>query len=497
MGTIAHLLDNKRDGLYLQNAKYSFVSGLAFGFNRPLLMLAHDPLTVPIDYADLLFIHNTAAACVSHTEEWLTQVVEIVSSERQRLQEQHRNIDNIIALRKINLGEDVAENEQFDLLDYFIPTAAYEDAFRSPQTMIYVGRKGSGKTANLYKIVDELSSDRRNHVCSIKPVAYELEGILKLLRMSASRAEKGFMLQALWKFLVYTELAFSVYEELESKPPYFEKAEEEKEFLLFVEANRDFITSEFAIRMEKAIKDLCEIDFSDLIENQRKRVSEILHNNILSRLRDYLGKVLEKKERVCVLVDNLDKSWIRGSDINLLADFLFALLSVSKSITDEFIKKGSVTWKPVKLSLLIFLRSDIFSFVMKEARERDKLSFKRMEWTDPFLLQQIIEERFLKSTNRTLKSDDVWKEYFVETIDDMPTKDYLVSRIIPRPRDIIYLCRSALAHAVNHKHDRIEAVDIKQAEKEYSQYAFNSVEAETSTQLEHFEELLYEFVSVN
>jgi hypothetical protein len=41
---LSHLLDNQRAERYpLQNAKYSFVSGLAIGFDKPVLMLAHHP----------------------------------------------------------------------------------------------------------------------------------------------------------------------------------------------------------------------------------------------------------------------------------------------------------------------------------------------------------------------------------------------------------------------------------------------------------------------
>jgi len=264
----------------------------------------------------------------------------------------------------------------------------------------------------------------------------------------------------------------------------------------YVDEHHELIKSEFAVRMERAINDLCEINLADSIEQQRTKISEILHHNILSKLRELLGFVLENKEKVCVLIDNLDKSWIRGTEINLLSDFLFALLSVSKAVSDDFLKQRNKL-KPVRLSLIIFIRSDIFSYIMKEARERDKLIHRRLEWTDPLLLQRVIEERFLEASDRILVNDQVWGTFFTETIDGVPTKDYLVSRVIPRPRDTIYLCRSALAHAVNHGHARIDEVDVRQAEKEYSQYVFNSVEAETSAQLEHLEELLYEFVGAN
>lgn len=207
--------------------------------------------------------------------------------------------------------------------------------------------------------------------------------------------------------------------------------------------------------------------------------------------------MLEKKVRVCVLIDNLDKPWIRGDNLELLSNFLFGLLSVSRVISEEFQKRGGATWRPVHLSLLVFLRSDIFSYIKTEARERDKLVFKHLDWNDPRLLQRVIEERFLSSLEETISPEEIWQQFFVAAVKEMPTKDYLVSSIIPRPRDIIYLCKTALAHAVNHQHTRVEESDILQAEQEYSYYAFNSLEAETSTQLDHCEELLYEFAGVD
>lgn len=330
----------------------------------------------------------------------------------------------------------------------------------------------------------------------IKPVAYELEGTLKLLRLTKSKAEQGFMVESLWKFLVYTELALSVYREIDEKPAHYTRTDSEIIFMDYVDANEALIKFEFAVRMERAINNLCKIDLTNSIEHQRARVSEILHHNILNKLRVYLGLVLENREKVCVLIDNLDKPWIRGTEIDILSDFLFGLLSVSKTISDDFLKERKKL-KSIRLSLIIFLRSDIFSYILREARERDKLIHRRLEWIDPLLLQRVIEERFLEASERKLSREQVWPIFFVETVNGIATKDYIVSRVIPRPRDTIYLTRAALAHAVNRGHARIEEVDIQQAEKEYSQYVFNSVEAETSAQLEHLEELLYEFVGTN
>ena len=217
VGAIVHLLDEKRDVRYNQNAKYSFVSGMVHGFNNSLLMLAHANYTSPIDYSDLLSIHEKADECVLKASKWLSNIKEEISYEGEKVKEVVKDAELRIALSSLHLGEETAENEADELADYFIPTTAYEDALQVSQSMIYIGRKGTGKTANLYKIDEKLRSDRRNHVCLIKPVGYELNGIMKLLSMTLSKAQQGFMLESLWKFLIYTELAKSVYNEVESK----------------------------------------------------------------------------------------------------------------------------------------------------------------------------------------------------------------------------------------------------------------------------------------
>jgi len=470
---------------------------MAFGAGKPLLMLAESPYHPPLDYRDILYVHDTASACVRRVEAWLTKVECTYSADHQTRLERSRELEHEVALKRITFGEDIAENEQQTLADYFVITSAYEEILRNPQSMIYVGRKGTGKTANLFRLTDDLRRNNpNNHVCTIKPASYELEGVLGLLRSSADKAQQGYLIESLWKFLVYTELALSVYDHLQSKPVHYVRTSDENELILYVDEHAEFTKTEFAVRLERAVRDLCRVEATTSIEQQRARVSEILHSTLLVRLREILGRVLEKKPLVCILVDNLDKAWMRGGELGLLSDFLFGLLSVARVISDEYRKRG-VTWRPVNLSLIVFLRSDIFSHIMREARERDKLAFKRLDWNDPVLLQRVIEQRLLRSVDRPMNPAHVWEEFFVPSIKGSATKDYLVSRVIPRPRDIIYLCKAALARALNRGHVLIQESDVLAAEMEYSQYAFNSLEAETSTQLPGIENLLYEFVGAN
>ena len=122
----------------------------------------------------------------------------------------------------------------------------------------------------------------------------------------------------------------------------------------------------------------------------------MLHANIISKIRVVLGKVLESKNRVVILIDNLDKAWEQKENIVLLSDLLFGLLSVTRRIIEDF-RKSDQRRRPANLALILFLRSDIFSYIMKGAREKDKISYSRITWHDPKLLIRVLEERFLSS----------------------------------------------------------------------------------------------------
>ena len=110
----------------------------------------------------------------------------------------------------MRLGEHVAENERAGIENkYFVETSAFNDALEG-RNSVFVGRKGAGKTANLLALASKLGEDRRNVICVIKPVGYEVQGIVKLLKQFRDRDTKGYAIESLWKFLLITELAFAV-----------------------------------------------------------------------------------------------------------------------------------------------------------------------------------------------------------------------------------------------------------------------------------------------
>jgi hypothetical protein len=87
----------------------------------------------------------------------------------------------------------------------------------------------------------------------------------------------------------------------------------------------------------------------------------------------------------------------------------------------------------------------------------------------------------------------MWHKYFTENVKNIPTREYLVTRILPRPRDIVYLVKAAVSFAVNRKHERVEERDILDGEMQYSQYAWDSILVENSSSIPKLEEVLLQF----
>ena len=493
---LVHLIDEERSKANeTQNIKYSFLAGLAYGLDRNVLMLAHHPYEPPFDYQQLLAVHKTASEGIELLQPWINQVLQEIQDNKDLVTKSKHLKNEAFSLRKIYIGDYIAENEQDQLNNYFIETAAFSDAIRTNQSMIFVGSKGTGKTATLFQIVERLSSNKDNHLCVLKPVDYDLDGVLRLLRLSIPLSEQGYLMESLWKYLVYTQLAFSFVERINNRSIYIADNSHEQALKRFVEENKKYIQSDFTIRLETAVSNLCNIVFSQETASIRVKVSETLHENLLNQLRKFLGNVLFDK-KVYILIDNLDKAWRQKSDLEPLSNFIFGLMSVSRAITEEF-KRSGPSWRPSNVSVLVFLRRDIFTFMRAHAREADKLICTSIDWSDPYLLQRIIEERFIFSLDEQITPDTVWKRFFPAKTRNIETKTYLVNHVIPRPRDIIYICKTALAQAVNRGNPRIEEEDIVGAEKEYSEYAFLTLVSEIKPQFPYIEELLVELAGSN
>ncbi len=488
-GLVCHFADPETEGADLQTARHALICGLAHGSGIPLLMLAENDFLAPIDYRDRLKHYRTVPDAIGYLEEWLPPVEQTLKV-KQTAMEVQRAAKLATDLKNLHFGEHIAENETGDLTDqYFIPTAAYHAALKGRQT-VFIGRKGSGKTANLIKLEDELSRRKQNVVCVIKPQRYQMLGIVDLLKQYQHRNVKAYAIESLWKFLLLTEIANTVY----NSPPADQSNDVQERFFKFVEKNKELICKDFSIRLENCIQDLEGAIGKSKDKNPSLPVSEVLHSGILKQLRIELAQFLSKDQRVAILVDNLDKAWEQRNDIEVLSEILWGLLEVAQGLPMELQRQDSRRQR-IQLNLSIFLRSDIFHKIRKVTPEPDKITCFSLKWDDK-LLCRIIEERFLSTFKKILDPNVLWERYFCPTVNGIPIKEYITSAILKRPRDIIYFVNEAVRSAINKRHIRIEEEDIFEAELEYCLYALGIVNIENTLFDINLEDVILEFAEM-
>ena len=394
-------------------------------------------------------------------------------------------------LRSLFLGDTVAELEADRLYDYFVETSTFYQAMDDPLTIL-VGRRGTGKTAILYAINSELSNSSRSHVTILKPVGYETHGLIRVLEEIRQRSERGFLIESLWKYLIYSEIARTAARDIQDRPVYQPTSADEQAFLDYFDENAGVLTQPFSERIDSAVSSLDGVGSVDSAKEQRLKISEDLHSSIIGELRRHIGLVLGEYDNLTLLIDGLDDPWIPGEHISHLAELIAGLLGVVQFIPNDF-RRANSRVKAVDAKITVLLRSDIFAFVQHLIPEQDKLPIVRVKWNDHELLLRVLEERMLHGAPRYRNAEEVWDELFPKDVVGVSSKEFLLRTVLPRPRDLIHFTKVAVTSAVNRGHEKISPDDLLLASNQYSQYAFDSILKEDDPSKGKLERVLYEF----
>lgn len=484
-----------RTGYELQNAKCSFIAGLAVGLGLKVLMVSEKPFPTAVDYQEYLKKFTNLELCKAAIAPFIADlkqnIVELYSKNVAQ-----SSIPRIkTRLQQIKFGEYIAEHESAQIYDYYVNTAHDDNIIKSEYNIV-VGRKGSGKTATLYYLERAISRDVRNQVVTIKPVNFEIDGLVELIKKLKSDFEKGFIIESIWKFLIYSEVANLIYQNLKEKPIYG-LDEVDREIIDFVEKNETIILTDFSTRLEQELKNLAMLEKIEEQSQFRNKISEILHDNIISRLKELIIAYMNKKNKLAILIDNLDKNWRKGNEIGIISKFILGLLGVVGRISRE-LKGNPKDPNDFDINLVVFLRSDIFKNVLSFAREPDKIEYNRLMWNDKEILFRIVDRRIEFFSGKFQNpATEFWEKYIISNVDGISTKDYIMSCIVPRPRDLIYFLNSAKSIAVARGHDMIDAQDLMSAYNDYSNWVFKSLFVENGVTLQEIETFLYNCMGEN
>lgn len=485
-GVLINFAGASRNLAATHNSRNAFIAGLAVGLEIPVLMLSEDDYARPFDYENLVEVYDTATRCVQAARSWLDSLeVEGVRSTGHRAVARSK-------LAEIRLGEHVAENELTELSEYFVRTSAYDDVVKARDTL-FVGHRGTGKTANALQAFEELSSNKEILAVLIKPAGFEFPALLAAVdRLPAYTHD--YLYDTVWQFLIQTELARVVLTRVESRPTYVPLSEGEGALISYANIAPFDIRADMSVRLDQAIRHLMESLPQDVtVESSRVLMNEAFYSEALEQLRHKLGSLLKGRKRVAVFIDNLDKGWQKQENLDVLARFILGLLSARGRLVADFARHD--WWRDeVKLTIAVFLRSDIFMHVRKTAREPDKLSISTISWRDPETLLSVLEERLSATWNGPGRQPQLWGGIFCEEVSGKSTAVYLTGVVLPRPRDLVYFCNAAISRAVDRRHDAVAEEDLLSAEEIYSQYAYEALLVENGTTIPEMEAVIFSFL---
>lgn len=470
------------------NRRYAFLAGMATGFEVPVLMLAEEDYLAPFDYEARLKVYTGAQDCEALAREWLSALRPESGLEFTRSGGRSRS-----RLGRLRFGEHVAENEIRHLGEYFVPTAAYQEVV-SARDSIFVGHRGTGKTANALFAYDEIARNKTNLAVLVKPPALEYPAIIEAVGRLKS-TQHDYFFDALWRFVIQTEIAAATLSRIEARPPGVPASPEEDRFRSYLSGAPFDVSADLSVRLEQALEHLVATlgPSPEPSRTDRDLINEAFHSSALVELRHHLGPVLKDRKRVAVFVDNLDKGWERGADFDVVARMILGLLVARGNVVKDFSKEDY--WRDrVTLTVAVFLRSDIYNYLRAAAREPDKLPISTIAWRDPEILLRVLEERFLASDTSPAEAAEMWHEYVCKTVKGIPTKRYLVETVLPRPRDLVYLCNAAVGYAIDRQHEVIQEDDFLSAEALYSQYAYDALLVENGVTIPELRDGLLGFL---
>jgi hypothetical protein len=261
----------------------------------------------------------------------------------------------------------------------------------------------------------------------------------------------------------------------------------------------DTLAHDIAGKIEEELENIRQtniIHAGEKFSDFKIKLAEVMHEETLASIRNLLSELFDKDRKILVLIDNLDKSWKKDNKLDLQSDWILGLLGVTGRIVSElssFRVKGQQ--KKIDFHLTIFLRSDIFRYILGRAREPDKVEYTNLlKLADKDVLFRIIEQRFVELSSNELLAEVLWEKYVVKTVNDIPVKDYIYEKLIPRPRDIIYFFKNAHENATSRGHLIIEEEDIKLAYENYSSWVFTSMMVENGITIDQLKEFLYQLV---
>jgi hypothetical protein len=138
------------------------------------------------------------------------------------------------------------------------------------------------------------------------------------------------------------------------------------------------------------------------------RTLEIVYGSEIRKVRDEVLRYLKLKGIVCLLFDNLDRFWTPTGFADVDTLIIIGLVESLQDIRRHFGRSG------IDFQWAIFLRSDVYEFVVHGMSDYGKLATASIEWTDREPLRRMFEGRVLHGFgNKPPRFKSVWEKFWM------------------------------------------------------------------------------------
>ena len=463
----------------LHNAKCALVAGVSVACGRRLLMLGDGIDEGPVDYRDLLRSYKNANAAAAITRQWLApfhgELRELEHVARADITSAPSQAVPLI--RKIDVGDYVAENELSDLAAYFVVTAEYKEALAGA-FKVFVGRKGTGKSAVTHMVADRIREDKRNLARVIAPKGYELTQIFKLVRAFDPSTRNRFV-EGLWKYLISTEALMAIWDVLKDKPLDATWSAAEEEVRDQVSSRRAVMELSFASRIIEVLQTQRQSTNKDGLVSESTILAR-LQSREIQTLRDVIcGYLISEQRELTLLLDDMVPAWKSAEQRGEFSEILLSMVASSRDLWRDWEYRMARAGRRAP-SLLLFLRSDIFASMLQVSDEPDKVDHRPVYWEDEDALLALINVRIEASLGEDLDGVLNWKDLLEPEFSYDAMKQLIAGSILRRPRDIIYYFDRVFFNANRRSAARLAKRDFDAALRDYSEYALQALSAEWS-----------------
>ena len=341
---VGSLLGTDIEGYQQHNANVALLIGFAIGLGKEVLALQAEPKASILDLGSLSQLFTTESQAVRIVNRWLEEqtraAVHQHAESRRRASERER-IDQI---RRIYLGHPDALQDT-GLLDYFVPTAEYEDAIHG-RRMMYIGRRGTGKSANFKAISENLRTRPSTVAVEIAPDDYELQRITAYLATHHQDTNTTHLYQPTWHYVLITEMIKALAEKTDRL---FLSQNDQDTYNLrqYYESNRSALDLDFGSRVTQALIGALQSgdDATQRTEHEatQSAINELRNYRVARRLRDFASK---ENITFFLVADDLDKNWRPSSPQSV--ELLIGLIDEADRLQRYF---------GARLKVVVFLRT--------------------------------------------------------------------------------------------------------------------------------------------